>query len=802
MSSSVSIASTMQRTADNLSTLQMIADEFQAGRNQPALKIFNDEIPAEIQRSIFRQVWVDDGSKSSRERDYGRKAFFGDGHLLHRAKNVQAIQRYINRIRPSLPPQFQETRLHSWLVLNKEVRLIRRGSSMEWHVVENDRNTRYPANLGIHMRDHMIRSGEIILSPNGNPILQESGIVVDAWMANAKHFTLLRKTDKLEFRVRDESLATSWTVPVDCSNEDRPLDQITNRLTSYSKEFEDGCIAFGRNPDVCIWQWKDQKIRLVERDFYELNPNLQNTAVKRVYRLALERFEPTTNAYISTLQYPALPNDSFDLVSIPLETSPKHPRAALTLEEQHYAWYVHRVPVVSNDNQLRFRFTPQVLLHSIAPDFRYGKVDDALRKFKYLPTLIKNKVFERVWTIHGKPSHTPDFGKRFFYDKSTNSWTKAFAIADQRIELTLADLRVIAEDFRNGNANEAYRKYPTALVPERLESKVRKRIYELDGSKSPDRHFGLLAFHSRAYTDRVSHSQRSQAIMATLRLLHDPNCLDSYRRQLFFGPLFEFAMTSSIPYEPWVEKIPAVFDKTKMITESHWGVTLADIGDREIVLTLDRTDERFKHSPATWFGHSGIFIETVENGEYEIHLAQFFGHRERTGHGYVKLEKLNKPTTQHYKTKYKTDTWIVSAAKAKKMLKVINKQAIDVESGRCPLRYQAKVTIKNQKNENTHNCATWAKQTLAIADITPPPYDGWFSSYIATTPAGEVYAAQNYKPNSTQKSKSKCACPSNEPKKPITWAKSIREFPKWLYSQLPSFPSVIFSPPSIKEKPQ
>ncbi len=765
---SPSSALNMQRLADNLSALQSIAEDFQSGKKDSAFKRFQEEIPTNIKRSIFKQVWVDDGSRKDRASDFGRKVFF-ERHASSE-KSIRAIQHYIGRIQPMLPRQFHETRIHTWLTANDEIRLIQRGTKFEFET-KNHRIKRHATRLTSRPNQDQL----LLLEPvraNHRVIAEFAGNLLIRWEAPDYLITLLQKTDKLRFQICRTSTKTCWHIPIDCPTIAQfPIDQQISMLTATSPEkFEDHRLAFAQEDTMNIRIWPEQNVRLIKRVFHELPLDNPKAVFQRVEKLAIQRFDPLTNVGDSILEYPALPRD-------PTLGNPNSP----TLNNQQVYWFVLREPILSEDDQIvRFQLVPVRLLNDVLSDLLHYNLQEAFEKFKELPSSIQEGVFDKLLTLHGRvPSQEPNFGRDLFYNIDTYSFDRFAAVRDQLIEITIAQIQKAASEFQNGNFLLAHNICDACFIWTPISSKIYKRLWELDGKRSNDPHFGKRAFNRIAYSTRISDTQRAQALEDTIARCPRPGVDDSRRCRFFFGSLFDHFNEVE-----WVEE-PALFDPSKMITEDDWGVTLVDIGERRINLSNPK-------STAGLLGHAALFIEGIENGQYWMRLAQF-GMTE--GKDTIRIDDINnsdkQPFLNSFKNLNKTKTWLTSFDKVSKMISAMEKYQKELAAGKTPIKFQLVSSIHSIEKQKMHNCITWAKHMLAVAGIKPPHSERWFS-YVTATPGGEIEAAQEYDPNRK--------FPVSKSHQSTTRLDSSDGLFNWVYSYFPSLPSIFSNAPEKIKK--
>ncbi|NGX50067.1 MAG: hypothetical protein K940chlam5_01679 [Candidatus Anoxychlamydiales bacterium] len=145
-------------------------------------------------------------------------------------------------------------------------------------------------------------------------------------------------------------------------------------------------------------------------------------------------------------------------------------------------------------------------------------------------------------------------------------------------------------------------------------------------------------------------------------------------------------------------------DNHSIINNDHWAVTLAVAG-------------KCKINPKTWGGHAVLFIEMVENDVYVMKIADLVsgGCGKKGCFGAVDIGELSK--FDHKKIKSQSVTWVRSKTLIQQMICDIEQQKLAQDNGSTPVKLALRGQNAFLVGEIAHNCFTWARETLKIANI-------------------------------------------------------------------------------------
>ena len=128
-----------------------------------------------------------------------------------------------------------------------------------------------------------------------------------------------------------------------------------------------------------------------------------------------------------------------------------------------------------------------------------------------------------------------------------------------------------------------------------------------------------------------------------------------------------------------------------------------------------------------WHGHAALIFEGVRDGNYCLQRADFFLDDKKKLHnqnGTVRMFDVQNPYTLRYRAVI--GCWSIEREKIEQMIEQINRQ-ITFQACGMPIKFnargQAALGIKHETDPlgapiPVHNCMTWAREILKVADIT------------------------------------------------------------------------------------
>ncbi len=158
-----------------------------------------------------------------------------------------------------------------------------------------------------------------------------------------------------------------------------------------------------------------------------------------------------------------------------------------------------------------------------------------------------------------------------------------------------------------------------------------------------------------------------------------------------------------------IVRFKSEIDKEILIDNDNWALTLINGG-----LPYSTSN------PLTWGGHANIYIESMENGVPFLRRAHLVSSRTDSYTGHISMKYIKYDLNE---VNSKSVTWLRSREKVEKMIRNIEH---DIES-QCQGYFPVGLDLRGQgargvkyidDNGNViHNCYTWAKSKLELADL-------------------------------------------------------------------------------------